>query len=142
VIIEKQIENLHDSYAQIVTEAISLDFNLTLANAYFLRSLKTCGSDHYWPLDYPIVPNHHELYKTVCLKKKQKNGVCKLTIECENGMECSKIILRNGVCRKPHSSPFKILARIIESKFKQFGVSFKKRFDNELLDMKRILAGK
>ena len=140
-ITKEEMNNLDDSYAQIVNEAILLKFNLNLTNKYFKRSLKTCGLDHYWPLDYPIVPNHHELYKTVCLKKKGKNGPCKLTIECENGMECSKILLRNGVCRKPNTNPVKIFARIIESKIKQFGKSFKKRFDNELLDIKRVLSG-
>ena len=137
---EKHMNGLHDAYGQFVKEAIQLGFNLTLANSYFTRSLKTCGYDHYWPLDYPIVENHHELYKTVCLKKKKKNGSCKFTIECENDMECSKILLRNGVCRKPETNKFKIFARIFESKLKQFSQTLKKNFDNELLDLKRLLG--
>ena len=139
-ITEKEFGEISNSNAIIVNEAVLLKLDVNLTKKYYMKSLKTCGSEHYWPLDYPIIPYQHELYKTVCLKKKGNNVPCKLTIECENGTECLKIFFRDGLCRKPNSNPIKTFARIVESKTKQFYKSFKKVFDNQLLAIKRLIG--
>lgn len=131
------VENLYGRFRE---ETSNLKISRDLANKYFKRTIQTCGLYHYWPLDYPIVENNHELYKTVCLKKKGKNEPCKFTEECniEKGFVCSKVLLKNGVCRFLNSNPIRTFARILESKFNILTKTVSKKFDESWLDFKRI----
>ena len=36
--------------------------------------------DYYWPADYPLVESKHELYKLICIRKKEVNERCRFSI--------------------------------------------------------------
>jgi hypothetical protein len=36
--------------------------------------------DYFWPPDYPLVENNHELYKLICIRKKEVNERCRFSI--------------------------------------------------------------
>lgn len=69
-------------------------FNLT--KIYYLNSVKICGLNYYWPLNYPITNEFNVLYRFICEPKKHAGDFCSLTFQCKVGLECLALQMRNN----------------------------------------------
>jgi hypothetical protein len=75
---------------QIEAAFLGLDDNLI--KKYLNKTYETCGMNHFWPIDYPLVESNHKHYQLNCIEKKPTYGRCFFSLEC---------ISDNAVCNRP-----------------------------------------
>lgn len=73
-------------------EAAFLGLDKDLIQKYLNKTYDTCGLDHFWPADYPLVESNHKHYQYICVEKKNSNGRCLFSLECSND---------EAVCNRP-----------------------------------------
>lgn len=73
-------------------EAAFLDLDANLTRRYLNKTYETCGMNHFWPADYPLVESNHKHYEYICIAKKKNNERCFFSIECADD---------ESVCMRP-----------------------------------------
>jgi hypothetical protein len=73
-----------------------------LAEKYLEKTYETCGIDHFWPVDYPLVESTHRFYKLMCTRKKAPFGRCRFSVECndEEAVCVRPFFKKRGFCTK------------------------------------------
>jgi hypothetical protein len=105
-------------------EADFLRRDKQLMNLYLNKTFETCGMNHYWPFDYPLVESQHKHYQLYCLQKKKTTEKCRFSLECVNDAVCVRFAFKtNGLCVKPGS-----VGRDINDAMFKLGKKFKDIF--------------
>lgn len=65
-------------------EAKFLGVNDSLIERYLNKTYDTCGMNHFWPADYPLVESDHKHYQLNCVSKKKNFERCLFSLECSN----------------------------------------------------------
>jgi hypothetical protein len=87
-----------------------------LISNYLNRTFETCGMNHYWTLEYPIVQSQHKDYLFYCKEKKKSFEKCSFSIECgpQDKRVCVRpFFMKTGFCSSLGSS----LGRKINDQF-------------------------
>lgn len=99
-------------------ESAFLKKDKQLTQNYLNKTFETCGMNHYWPFDYPLVQSNHKHYQLYCQKKKESLEKCLFSIECgpDDSAVCVRFFFKKtGRCVKTGS----IGRKINDQMFKQ-----------------------
>lgn len=100
---EDDFELKADIEKRFMTEANFLRKDKMLIRSYLNKSFETCGMDHYWPYDYPLVTSTNKYYHYYCEEKKKPSSKCLFSIECGPRDEavCVRFFFKKtGTCAK------------------------------------------
>lgn len=97
-----ELEETRKINDRFTNEAIFSGISEELVEKYLEKTTKTCGIEHYWHMEYPLVESEHKHYLYVCEKKKLANQYCRFSIECQGeDSSCIRLFFRkHGFCLK------------------------------------------
>ncbi len=103
-----------------------------LVEKYLEKTYDTCGVDHYWPPDYPLVESEHRLYKLMCLPKKTTYERCRFSIECQDeDAVCFRFLVRKkGHCVRFENDKVHRVVQKINDKSYELGFTVKSALSN------------
>jgi hypothetical protein len=114
----------------IVFAMLKKMINEEVVGKYLAKTYDVCGIDHYWPLNYPIVENNHNLYKLMCIRKKQVKESCKFSLECidERAVCLRPFLWPTGFCVRPENDRLNTVVLTANDYMVKFGKKVKETY--------------
>ena len=124
---EVDIEKIEKTKNRFKLETGFNSVNESLADLYLSKTYETCGLNHVWPVDYPLVDSKHRLYKLMCIRKKPTMGRCRYSIECdsENAFCVRPFFKRRGYCAKFSNKRVNQIGQLVNDKLFEYGKKVK-----------------
>jgi len=124
------------------TEAKFSSINETLIERYLKKTYETCGINHFWPHDYPLVKTEHELYKLICVHKKSYGESCRFSLDCvDNDAICVRpFFIKAGVCFKLENEALNNFGQSVNDKMYQAGKKIKDTMKESFSKIKNIFS--
>lgn len=134
---EAKVQKLRDRF-EIETSFESYDKNIV--DKYLQRTIRTCGMNHFWPSEYPLVDQDHELYKLVCIKKRDIGERCRFSLECMNEEAvCIRIFFkRSGRCFKTDNQKINKYSQNVNDKLFKAGKKVKDKVKDSISSLKKF----
>lgn len=94
-----------------------------LIEKYLEKTYDTCGVEHYWPPNYPLVEVKHRLYKLMCSRKKGVKERCRFSIECQDELAvCIRpFYIKSGFCVRPENETLNRMTQVVNDSMFKFG---------------------
>ena len=113
-----------------------------MMDKYLNKSYTTCGTNHYWPSDYPLVDSKHRLYTLICQPKKKIDQDCKLSIECvDHEAVCIRFMFKKvGTCVKIQNKEINTVKNDINDAMFKIGKTVKDTWSFSVKKMKEVFG--
>jgi hypothetical protein len=133
--IVKENDSIEDERMGKINERFRLEARFQsiseeLIQAYLDKTYDSCGIEHYWPPNYPLVDSKHRLYKLMCQRKKQVKERCRFSIECldEIAVCVRPFFINSGFCVRPENEKLNKVTQVINDSMFKAGKSVKDAF--------------
>ena len=113
-----------------------------LMDKYLNKSYATCGSNHFWPTDYPLVESKHRLYTLICEPKKKIDQECKSSFEClDSEAACVRFMFKKvGTCVKINNKEINTVKNDINDAMFKIGKTVKDTWKVSFNKVKEIFG--
>lgn len=124
------------------TEAKFRGIATNIIDKYLSKTYTTCGSNHFWPSDYPLVDSKHPLYTLICQEKKELNGECKFSFECLNHQAaCVRFMFKKtGSCVQIDNDQINKVKNTINDSMFKIGKTVKDTWETSVNKFKNIFG--
>jgi hypothetical protein len=113
-----------------------------MIDKYLNKSYTTCGTNHYWPSDYPLVESKHRLYTLICQSKKKIDQDCKLSFECiDHEAVCVRFMFKKvGTCVRIYNKEMNNVKNDINDAMFKIGKTVKDTWKFSINKVKEIFG--